>query len=104
MEPANRLTRMEPVERYEADLELDLYREYADLVHAYRYIVVSERRTYLANQVDVQVLTNDAGDVYFDVALRDAWVWDLYGKARLVRQARILSFHDVNVEELLRPE
>ena len=95
---------MEPVERYEADLELDLYREYADLVHAYRYIVVSERRTYLANQVDVQVLTNDAGDVYFDVALRDAWVWDLYGKARLVRQARILSFHDVNVEELLRPE
>ena len=95
---------MDGLEQYEAALELDLYREYADLVHAYRYIVVTERRTYLANQVDVRPVTNEAGDIYFDVSLRDAWVWDLYGRARIVRQARVLTFHDVNVEELLQAE
>lgn len=90
--------------RHEAEMELDLYREYANLVHLFRYIVHTERRTYLANEVTVQVVNNAAGDVYFDVAVRDAWVWDPYGQARFVRHARILTFRDVNVEELLKPD
>lgn len=92
------------LERHETEMELELYREYASLVHVYRYIVHTERRTYLANEVTVQVQTNPAGDVYFDVAVRDAWVWDPYGQARFVRQARVLTFRDVNVEELLKPD
>jgi hypothetical protein len=94
----------EELEKYETDLELGLYREYGDLVHAFRYIVHTERRTYLANHVDVQVANNAVGDVYFDVAMRDAWVWDPYGTARFVRQCRVLTFKDVNVEELLKPD
>ena len=58
----------EELEKYETDLELGLYREYGDLVHAFRYIVHTERRTYLANHVDVQVANNAVGDVYFDVS------------------------------------
>jgi hypothetical protein len=94
----------EELERFESELELELYREYRDLVHLFKYIVHTERRLYLANNVDVQVRTNESGDVYFDVALTDAWVWDMYGQARFVKSAKVLTFKDVNVEELSKPE
>ena len=35
------------LDRHESEMELDLYREYANLVHVFRYIVHTERRTYL---------------------------------------------------------
>ena len=94
----------EDLERFESELEIELYKEYRDLVHLFTYIVHTERRTYLANGVDTQVRTNEAGDVYFEVTLSDAWVWDLYGQARFVKQARVLTFKDVNVEELVKPD
>lgn len=94
----------EDLERFESELEIELYKEYRDLVHLFKYIVHTERRTYLANGVDTQVRTNDAGDVYFEVTLSDAWVWDVYGQARFVKQARVLTFKDVNVEELVKPD
>jgi len=92
------------LERYESEMELELYREYRDLVHLFSYIVHTERRMYLANGVDVQVRTNEAGDVYFEATLTDAWIWDMYGQARFVKKARVLTFKDVNVEELSKPD
>ena len=32
--------------------------------------------------------------------MQDAWVWDMYRPARFVKDVRILTFKDVNVEEL----
>lgn len=94
----------EDLERYESNMELALYREYRDVVHLFSHIVETERRFYLANNVDVQVRSNDSGDVYFEVSLTDAWVWDMYRQARFVKQVRVLTFRDVNVEELTKPE
>ena len=94
----------EELEQKETALELELYESYGELVHAFRYIIHTERRMYLANAHDLKVCTNDAGDVYFDLTIQDAWVWDLYGQARFVNQARILTFKDVNIEELAKPE
>jgi hypothetical protein len=34
------------------------------------------------------------------VELTDAWVWDMYRKSRFVSTVKILSFKDVNIEEL----
>jgi hypothetical protein len=42
----------EELDAYETDLELSLYREYRDVVRLYRYVVETERRFYLCNQVD----------------------------------------------------
>lgn len=92
------------LERKETELELDLYQSYGELVYAFKYIIHTERRKYLANGQNLKVCTNDAGDVYFDLTLEDAWVWDLYGQARFVKQARVLSFKDINIEELAKPE
>ena len=32
--------------------------------------------------------------------MTDAWVWDMYRPARFVKNVRVLTFKDVNVEEL----
>jgi|SRR3954465_2438047 hypothetical protein len=91
----------EDLERYEAELELALYREYRDVVSLFRYVVETDRRFYLANEVDVEVKPVAGSDAFFEVHLQDAWVWDLYRPARFVREVRVLTFKDVNVEEIV---
>ncbi|HVM15798.1 MAG TPA: DUF2469 domain-containing protein [Egibacteraceae bacterium] len=89
----------EDLERYEAEMELTLYREYRDVVGMFSYIVETERRFYLTN--DVSLTPHDDGDTtWFELELTDAWVWDMYRPARFVPHVRVLTFHDVNVEEL----
>ena len=94
----------EDLEKYESEAELALYREYRDVVGLFSYVVETERRFYLTNSVDVQVRTNDGGDVFFEVRMADAWVWDMYRQARFVKNVKVLTFKDVNVEELARSE
>ena len=93
----------EDLEKYETDMELSLYREYRDIVAQFSYVVETERRFYLANSVDVKVRNAD-GEVYFEVTMSDAWVWDMYRPARFVKNVRVLTFKDVNVEELEKPD
>ena len=93
----------EDLEKYETEMELQLYREYRDIVRQFTYVVETERRFYLANTVDVAVRNAD-GEVYFEVRMSDAWVWDMYRPARFVKNVRVLTFKDVNVEELARQE
>ena len=91
------------LDAYESRLELDLYREYKDVVNIFAYAVETERRFYLANAVDVQVRTN-GGEVFFELSLEDAWVWDIYRASRFVKSVHVVTFKDVNVEELTKPE
>ena len=91
----------EDLEQYESEIELALYREYKDVVSIFKYVVETERRFYLANSVDLQVRSED-GDVYFEVSMSDAWVWDMYRPARFVSSVRVVTFKDVNVEELAK--
>ena len=93
----------EDLERYETEIELQLYREYRDVLPMFAYVVETERRFYLANGVDVQV-ENEGGQPYFRLELTDAWVWDMYRRSRFVPSVRVLTFKDVNVEELPKAE
>lgn len=93
----------EDLEQYETEMELQLYREYRDIVGQFSYVVETERRFYLANAVDLQVKGSD-GDMYFEVRMSDAWVWDMYRPARFVKNVRVVTFKDVNVEELDTPD
>jgi hypothetical protein len=89
----------EDLENYEADRELKLAQEYQDVAAMFRYAVETERRFYLAN--DVQITTiGDSARPMVEVRLTDAWVWDMYRKSRFVPTVRVLTFKDVNVEEL----
>jgi hypothetical protein len=89
----------EDLERYETEIELQLYREYRDVLTMFKYVVETERRFYLANGVKLDV-KNENGRVFFELLLQDAWVWDMYRNTRFVSDVRVVTFKDVNIEEL----
>jgi hypothetical protein len=89
----------EDLERYEADIELQLYKEYKDVCPMFSYVVETERRFYLANGV-TQTVREQGGRAFIELELTDAWVWDMYRTSRFVQSVRIVTFKDVNVEEL----
>ena len=93
----------EDLDNYEAEVELSLYREYRDVVSQFSYVVETDRRFYLANQVDLQV-RSAGGEVFYELRLADVWVWDIYRSNRFVRSVRVVTFKDVNVEELSKPD
>jgi hypothetical protein len=88
------------IERFEEERELELYREYRDVVPMFTFVVETERRFYLANQVDI----NHREGGWVEVELGDAWVWDMFRPARFVSRVRVMTRRDVNVEELRRDE
>ena len=88
------------IERFEEERELELYREYRDVLPMFTFVIETERRFYLANKVDIAHL--DGGWVQVDLA--DAWVWDMFRPARFVASVRVMTRRDVNVEELSRRE
>jgi len=88
------------IERFEEERELELYREYRDVLPMFTYVIETERRFYLANRVDV----TPGSDGWLRVDLADAWVWDMFRPARFVSNVRVMTRRDVNVEELRRDE
>jgi hypothetical protein len=94
---------IEDLESYEADLELQLEREYRDVYPMFKYVVETERRFYLCNEVHSEVV-HEGGRSMISLELRDAWVWDLYRQNRFVPVVRVITFKDVNIEQLPRDE
>jgi hypothetical protein len=88
------------IERFEEERELELYREYRDVLPMFTYVVETERRFYLANKVDLERLEGG----WVAVELSDAWVWDMFRPARFVSTVRVMTRRDVNVEELRRED
>src|SRR4051794_41950056 len=93
----------EDLERYETEIELQLYREYRDVLPMFQYVVETERRFYLANDVKLEANT-DNGRTYFDLHLRDAWACDMYQPIRFLAGVKVVTFKDVDVEELPRKD
>ena len=93
----------EELDNYEAEVELSMYREYRDVVSQFSYVIETERRFYLANAVE-RVPHTSGGDVYYEVRMSDAGVWDMYRAARFVRYVRVITYKDVNIEELDKPD
>lgn len=88
------------IERFEEERELELYREYRDVLPMFAYVVETDRRFYLANQVQLE----QREDGWIEVSLTDAWVWDMFRPARFVSSVRVMTRRDVNVEELRKED
>ena len=91
----------EDLERYESEIEFGLVQEYRAVLPVFSYVIETERRFYLANEVNV-VRRDTEHDFYFEISMTDVWVWDIYRADRFVKSVRVLTFKDVNVEELSR--
>ena len=88
------------IERFEEEREMELYREYRDVLPMFTFVIETERRFYLANKVDMAPLE----DGWVRVLLTDAWVWDMFRPARFVSSVQVMTRRDVNVEELRRDD
>jgi hypothetical protein len=93
----------EDLERYETEIELQLFQEYRAVLPMFKYVVETERRFYLANEYRLSP-QGDGERGWIDVELTDAWVWDMYRPARFVSKVHVVTFKDVNVEELPEKE
>ena len=93
------------LEQYEAEIEHQLFQEYRDVSPTFQYVVETERRFYLANSVE-HTVHDDGGRTRVELVMRDAWVWDMYRqtKMRFVPSVRVVTFKDVNIEELPKPD
>src|SRR5690348_13930765 len=94
----------EDLEKYETEMELQLYREYRDVVGLFTHVVETERRFYLTNQVDLNVRTAENGEVFFEVTMQDAWVWDMYRPARFVVDGKVVTLKAGDIQELARSD
>src|ERR1700722_7459489 len=94
----------EDLEKYETEMELQLYREYRDVVGLFSHVVETERRFYLTNEVELNVRTAENGEVFFEVTMQEAWDWDMYRPPKIVKNVRVVTFKDVNVEELAKSD
>ena len=84
----------EDLERYETEIELQLYQEYRAVLPMFKYVVETDRRFYLANDVKLEARNADGGRTYFEIELGD----------RFVSSVRVVTFKDVNVEEIPEKE
>lgn len=94
---------IDDVEAYENELEIALFQEYRDVISLFRYVVETERRLYLANSVNIQPHSVN-GEVFYELVLQDAWVWDTYRSSRFVNNVRVITYRDINIEELTKTD
>ncbi|WP_068170142.1 DUF2469 family protein [Rothia sp. ND6WE1A] len=88
----------EDLENFESDAQMALYEEYKNVFGLFTYVVETDKRFYLCNSVDVQPRA-DNGMLFFEVAMADVWVWDIFRPSRFMKNVKIFSVKDINVEE-----
>ena len=89
----------EDLEQFETEVELQIYKEYRDVIRLFRYVVETDRRFYLANEVTVEQ-RGDLDSPFLEIQMEDAWVWDMYRPVRFLERVKVMTFKDVNIEEL----
>jgi hypothetical protein len=90
------------LEEYDAELELQLKREYNDVFPLFRYCVLTQEATYLCNAV-TQELVERLSVPMFHIVMDDVWVWDKNRPTRISPRDEIHTSQDVTIE-VLRPD
>ena len=94
-----RVSHLDDLDEFEAELELALKREYTAVFPLFRYCILTADATYLCNKLDLQV-TPQASYPFFHVRMEDVWVWDKNRPSRIIPRAEVYTSSDVTVEEL----
>ena len=91
---------LDELDDYEAELELQLRKEYAAVFGLFRYCVLTQDATYLCNVLDLKYVPQPAYP-FFQLKLEDVWVWDKNRPTRMIPRAEIfVTTGDVTIEEL----
>jgi hypothetical protein len=94
-----RMSHLDELDEYEADLELRLKKEYSAVFGLFRYCVVTQDSTYLCNRHELKVLPQTTYP-FFHLSMEDVWVWDKNRPTRIIPRAEVYTSSDVTIEEL----
>lgn len=93
------MSNTDDLEEYDAELELNLKREYTDVFSIFRFCVITEEATYLCNELEMDCVPN-ASYLLFELDMVDVWVWDRNRPKRIIPRAHVFTTGDVTVEQL----
>ena len=94
-----RVSHLDELDDFEAELELRLKREYSAVYSLFRYCVLTQDGTYLCNKLDLQYVPA-AGVPVLRLKMEDVWVWDKSRPTRMIPRVEFWTSGDVTVEEL----
>ena len=93
------MSHLDELDEFEAELELQLKREYTAVFPLFRFCVLTQDATYLCNKLDLRSLPQ-AAYPYVQITMEDVWVWDKNRPTRIIPRAEVYTSGDVTVEEL----
>ena len=93
------MSHLDELDEYEAELELQLRKEYSAVFGLFRYCVLTQDATYLCNKLDLQYVPQPAYP-FFQLKMEDVWVWDKNRPTRIIPRAEVFTSSDVTIEEL----
>lgn len=96
------MSNTEELDEFEAELELRLKREYADVYPLFTYCVLTTDATYLCNTYERDFMPQTSYPL-FHITMQDVWVWDRNRPSRIIPRVEIYTTQDVTVE-LLRAD
>src|SRR5207249_5739108 len=94
-----RVSHLDELDEFEAELELRLKREYTAVFGLFRYCVLTQDATYLCNKLELAQVSQPAYP-FFHLKMEDVWVWDKNRPTRIIPRAEAWTSGDVTVEEL----
>jgi hypothetical protein len=93
------MSHLDELDEYEAELELQLKREYTAVFGMFRYCVLTQDATYLCNRLDLNYVPQPSYP-FFHIKMEDVWVWDKNRPTRIIPRAEVYTSSDVTIEEL----
>src|SRR4029453_375857 len=90
---------LDELDEFEAELELQLKREYTAVFDLFRYCVLTQDATYLCNTLDLPY-GPPPKHPFFHLRMEGVWVWDKNRPTRMIPRAEVYTSSDVTVEEL----
>ena len=94
------MSNLDDLDEYEADLELQLRKEYQAVFGLFRYCILTPDATYLCNRLERTVVPHQAYP-FINLRLEDVWVWDKNRPTRMIPRTEIIVVSgDVTIEEL----
>ena len=93
------MSHLDELDEFEAELELQLKKEYTAVFGLFRYCVLTQDATYLCNKPDLAQISQP-NYPFFHLKMEDVWVWDKNRPTRIIPRAEVWTSGDVTVEEL----
>ena len=93
------MSHLDELDEFEAELELQLKKEYTAVFGLFRYCVLTQDATYLCNKLDLAQISQPHYP-FFHLKMEDVWVWDKNRPTRIIPRAEVWTSSDVTVEEL----